>query len=395
MSATLPDGIYFRMPMDQYLAVERLSKSGIKRLRISPADFWADSWLNPLKEELTPEQERYRERAKMIGRAYHSARLEPELFAKEYVREPGKEEAPEGTLFTATDMKPELKERELKLSGSTEEQALRLAEDGFPREKLWHLVMADWEASVPEGAIRLSSGDYDKIAEDGRRLRSVESVASLLTGGAAEVSVLYTCPETGIPMKARFDYLRPEMWVELKTFSNSNGKHLIQCIMDAFRFNSYHLDAGCYLDAAHAIARDDLKIMGEAEMGEINLIKAVKANAGDLRCTFLFQQTGGCPNILTREFQFYEDDPSDKAIADLKRDGATAERIARAENMKRVAARDRIKTAIHTKAVMEMRAAKRDYQAYLEIYGNDPWLPLNPHGVIDDNSFPPYWLEEL
>lgn len=392
----LKDGIYFRLPMDDYLALERLSKSGIKRLRISPADFWQDSYLNPHKEELTPEQERHRARDKMIGRAYHSARLEPELFSATYAREPGKEEAPEGTLFTATDMKPELKERDLKLSGSTEEQALRLAEDGFPREKLWHLVMADWEASLPEGAIRLSSTDYDKIAEDGRRLLSLPGVAELLTGGAAEVSVLYTCPDTGIPMKSRFDYLRTVGWTELKTFSNPHGKNLIQCINDAFRFNRYHIDAASYLQAIDTIHSGDLEIIGDATKDERALITALR-DAGGRECRFVWQQTGGVPNILERKVRLFHADASDAAIAELERMGASEDHIERAKHFKDVAGdREPARTALHVKARMEIMRAKQDFLNYSEMYSpGEPWLPFNPSGETTDDDFHPSWLETV
>lgn len=394
--STIKDGIYFRMPEDEYLAVERLSKSGIKRLRISPADFWHESWLNPKPPALTPEQEARLKAARVIGRAYHCARLEPDRFASIYVRELAKEDMPEGTLFTATDMKPELKERELKLSGTTEEQAERLAEAGFPREKLWHLAMADWEAALPEGAIKLSSTVFDEIAEDMRRIRTVPAVEELLTGGLPEVSVFWTCPETGIPMKARFDYLKPDRWVEFKTFANANGKNLNQCIMDAVRFNRYHIDAASYLQAAEAMASGELDVEGEATGEEIALANAIREMGGDLDCHIVFQQKGGVPNVLERRFAFYEEDRSDAAIAELERAGASEEHLARARRFKEIADGQRHRTAVHTKARMEIAAAKRDFLAYSEIYQpGEPWLPFNPSGEITDADFHPNWLEEL
>ena len=48
----LEDGIYFDLDEDQYHAEERLSASGICNMLVSPPTFWANSWLNPDKDEL-------------------------------------------------------------------------------------------------------------------------------------------------------------------------------------------------------------------------------------------------------------------------------------------------------------------------------------------------------
>ena len=83
----MQNGIYFGLSIEEYLKIERLSKSGIKQILISPADFWADSWLNPQPKKLTPDQEKRQAMARLLGKAYHTARLEPHLFHQQYARE--------------------------------------------------------------------------------------------------------------------------------------------------------------------------------------------------------------------------------------------------------------------------------------------------------------------
>jgi hypothetical protein len=79
------DGIYFGLPMEVYLAVPRLSASGMQKLCASPAAFWKEVWLNPERAADPDEEET---KAQQLGKAYHCARLEPERFHDAYVREP-------------------------------------------------------------------------------------------------------------------------------------------------------------------------------------------------------------------------------------------------------------------------------------------------------------------
>lgn len=404
MITPIKDGIYFGLPEETYLAVERLSKSGIKKLRVSPADFYDQSWLNPKPKDLTPEQERRQALALYMGRAYHAARLEPEKFASTYVRELTKAEMPDGSLFTADQMKDEIrtrnegrdKEAKLKLSGTTEAIAISLADDGFPKEKLWHLAFNEWERGLADNALKLEASSFDEILEDGRRLHLLPSVKEHLSGGAAEVSVFWTCPDTGIPMKARIDYLKPASFTELKTFANPNGKNLYKCLTDAIQYNRYYIDAVSYLQAIEAIASPSIEIIGDATDAEIDLITALKERGGRVDCHLIFQQKEGVPNILERKFHFFQSAVSDEAIAELERDGASAEHLERARRFKEIADGEPVHTAIHTKARLEIKAAKKDFLAYSEIYSSgEAWLPLNPSGDITDDDFHPNWLERL
>jgi len=382
------DGIFFRLPEDQYLAEERLSKSGIKKLRISPADYWEDSHLNPARK--------VRDTAALIaGSAYHCARLEPERFTRTYVRELSKAEMPEGTLFTGTEMGAALAEMGEKKTGSVAEQAARLAEAGFDPAKVWHCALAEWAAAIKPGQIAISAELYDEIVADMHRVRSVPAVDALLSNGAAEVSVFWTCPETGIPMKARFDYLKADRWVEVKTFANPNGKNLNQCIIDAVRFNRYYIDAAGYMEAAEAVRSGALEIEGDATDAERALVAAIQARPIPLECNFVFQQKSGVPNILDRAWRFFEATASETAIRELERDGASEDHLRRARHFQDVSKTPRQRTVIYTKGRMEIAAAKRDFLAYSSIYERgEPWLPYQPSGEISDSDFSPYWLEE-
>ncbi len=393
----IKDGIYFRMPEDQYLAVERLSKSGIKRLRVSPADFWADSWLNPNPAMLTPEQKKRQQLARLLGRAYHCARLEPFSFHDRYVRELSQADYAEadGFLSTGTAMGAKLEELGLKKSGAVMEQARRLRDEGgYSPSLIWHLELERWANDKGERTA-IPAEPWDQILMDMERIAKVPAVHELLTGGEPEVSVFWTCPETGIPMKARLDYLKPDRWVEFKSFANPNGKHLFQCLTDGVRFNRYHIDVVTYLHALEMIRTGGLEVVGEAEVSERELVEAIQLQDHPLACHLVFQQKGGVPNVLERRFALYQATGSETAIKELEEAGATEDHLARARRFQEIAGSQRQPTAIHAKAAREIKAAKRDFLAYSEIYPvGDEWLPFNPSGEIGDNDFSPYWLEE-
>lgn len=391
------DGIYFNLSEDQYLAEERFSKSGIKKMRISPADYWHDSFLNPNPPELTPEQERARFMARLIGRAYHCARLEPDRFASIYVREITTADfnGHEGFLSSGREIEAELAERGLPKKSKDDagvlDQAKRLKAAGY-EGPIWHIAEEEWRASVKPGQVVIPAKAYEEIIVDMERIRAVPAVHKLLTGGVPEVSVFWTCTETGIPMKARFDYLKPDRWVEFKTFANSSRKALFQAITDAIRFERYHIDAAAYMEAAEAIRSGVLDVVGEASDAERELITAIQARPVELACHFVFQQKGGVANLLDCPFRFFES-PSDDAVRELEDSGAPAEKLERARKMQAMASRHR--TAIHTKGRMEIAAAKREFLVYSEVYQpGEPWAPIRNVLEISDASFSQHFLEE-
>lgn len=396
----LADGIYFNLPGADYLACDRLSKSGIKRMRVSPADYWADSHLNPTPVQLTPDQERQRYMARVIGRAYHCARLEPDRFAQVYVREisPADFTSVEGFLSTGREIEAALADMGLSKKSKDDagvlDQARRLVAAGYPHP-VWHLIEDEWREGLQPGQVVIPAKAYDEIRVDMERIRAVPAVHQLLSGGAAEVSVLYTCPETGIPMRARFDYLRADCWVEFKTFANSSRKALPQAIIDAVRFERYHIDAAGYMEAAEVLRSGVLPVIGAASDDQLALVDAIQSRALPLDCHFVFQQKGGVPNILARKWRFFEPSRSDVAIAELERAGAHPDKLAAARHFREVSGAARTKTALYVKGRMEIAAAKRDYLAYSEIYQpGEPWLPFNPLGEITDDDFSQHFLEE-
>ncbi len=378
--AGIVDGIYFGLPADVYHAVPRLSSSGIQKICVSPATFWRGSWFDPDRPDPDEDETIWQ----VLGRAYHTARLEPHLFESTYVRELDKADMPKGSLFTGTDMGPVLEEFGLKKSGSVAEQAERLADAGFPREKLWHLAKADWE-DARQGRTPLAAKHYDQMITDRDRISANSEIAPLLQGGEAEVSIFWT-DEHGVQMKARVDYLARDWWADFKTFDNSRGKNLNQALVDAVRYNRYYIQAPVYREAIERIRMHVLQIIEAQTDDQRALVAAIQIKPGELRCWYIFQEKGGIPNLLAREFPFYSV-PYTRLFE--------AEAFAKDEERKKaVLEAQKSRTNLFVKGAGEVLQAKKLFVLYSQVYpAGEPWFPLEAIGTFSDEDFHPYWLE--
>lgn len=370
------DGIYFDMPEDEYHAIQRLSASGIASMMVSPATFWAKSWLNPNREEGDKKHQ-------VTGRAYHCARLEPDMFDLRYCRQPSPSEWVD-LITTDAEIKDRLKGYGLPQSKAGEkvlDRAKRLSQafrtdpysDGEP-PAIWHLILDEWEQQRGD-RVGIAADVWDDIQEDAQRLRSCPEVAELITGGEAEVTVLWTDPASGVPMKARLDYLRSTGYTDFKTFDNSRGKHLDKAISDAFQFNRYYIQASLYWQAAELVRTAALPLHDDT-MSQSTLCHAIHENKSPMQAWYVFQEKSGVPNILAKRFITHAGHVATDAQAP---DGAQTPVDP---------------TAIFRKAVLSIAWAQKQFNLYREVYADgEPWLPLNPIGTIDDADFSPYFLE--
>lgn len=376
--AGIVDGIYFGLPADVYHAVPRLSSSGIQKICVSPGTFWRGSWLDPDRPDLDEDETIWQ----ILGRAYHTARLEPHLFEATYARELEKSEAPKGTLFTATDMGKMLEEYGLKKSGTVLEQAERLADSGFPASQLWPLIKAQWEE---ERGTRtpLPAKHYDQMITDRDRISANSQIAPLLSGGEAEVSIFWT-DEHGLQMKSRLDYLTRDWWADFKTFDNSRGKHLNQALSDAVRYNRYYVQAPVYREAVEAVRTGNLPIIEAQTDDQRALIASLQIKPGELRCWYIFQEKGGIPNLLAREFPFYAVPYTTLFNEQITDDMARREAVREATKQR---------TDLFRKGAGDVLQAKKLFVLYSEVYQpGEPWFPIDAVGTFSDDDFHPYWL---
>lgn len=375
----LADGVHFNLDEKIYHALPRLSASGINNLLVSPATFWHDSWLNPdKKDEDTP--------ARVLGRAYHTARLEPHKFDAQFACELNKEDYADG-LITDTSVKASLKEMgqpQTKTGEAMLDRAHRLRACGY-EGKLYQLDLEEWAAELGDRT-PIPAQYWRDIQTDMDRLQGNPEIAALFTGGAAEVSILWTCQDSGQRMKARVDYLKPDMIVDLKTFQNSSRKRLDQCVADAFRYNRYYIQAAAYWGAVELIRSGDLGVVGDATDDEMALLHSIRTNLRPMQSWYVFQEKGGVPNLVAYQIGLLNVHSS----AEVNAAGIDDETI-------KQRARDAVTnpSGLKLKADMEIKHAKELLATYREVYEDgEPWQPITPLRTLDDASFNGFWLDE-
>lgn len=338
----MKNGIYFGIPDEDYHAIPALSASGIKNLLISPMEFWANSWMNPDKEESDSS-------AMVAGKAYHKRILEgKDAFWGAYCRAFDKKE--HEALDSADDMKEVLKEMNLSQSGTKAAMRSRLLDNGFKGLFMDDLAKAYEDEN--KGKTPLPDKLIKQIEIAAYMIGKDPAAVSCFKGGYPEVTIIWTA--NGVPMKARFDYLKTKAVCDLKTFSNPQGKSIYNALGAAMASRKYHIQAAVYLEAdrqARKFAAQG-KVFGEPEPEWIKAYADYKDEAGFF---FVFQQTGHAPITRVREFS---------TVLETYKIGVVA-----------------------------MQQAIQKYSEFSKAFGEDPWLDIEELGQFEDNQFPLYMLE--
>lgn len=353
-----PPGIYFGMPEEEYHADRSLSASGVKDIHVTPLTFWMKSSFNPNRvDDSTEPKER--------GKAFHARLLEgAEAYAERYAIAPQIEDYP-GALDGGDALKARCKELELKVSGTIAELCARIREKD-PAAVLWSDIMAEFNhLAATKGQTIIKRKLADEIERQVRIVEMHPGTEKALRGGYCEVSIFYIDRETGVPMKARIDYLKARAAVELKTFSNPFGKQIDAAVASSVANNKYMVDAVVRLDAvevAKAMYRKHGQEIVHGHMPAPDWMEAF-ANPQPHAFVFLFLESGHVPNVRVREFKQRETPKGDENLYWMKGHAM-------------------------------FRQAATLYREHLEHYGPDlPWVDPQPIRPFYDSDFPVFALE--
>ena len=229
--------VVFGMPAEAYHADPSLGASSLKALLVDPFGATFDyRRRNPLPD--TP--------AFLEGRAVHTCVLEGvEQFEKRYAQEPAPSGYP-GCLVTLEDLKAFCRANGDKVSGTKAELAA-LVKARDPKQIVFDDIMALFRAMVERDNMSVLKPEmWARVKSRAEMIALNPHLARAFRGGVPEVSVFWQ--EDGIPLKARFDYLKPRTIIDLKTFSNARGKPIDVAIKLAISEYSYDVQACHYLD---------------------------------------------------------------------------------------------------------------------------------------------------
>lgn len=338
-------GVFFGMSDDEYHAAFALSASGIKHMRVSTLNFWAQSPLNPDKEE-EPEEESF---AKVLGKAFHKRILEGSgAFHGVYAPAIDPGDYP-GLLKTNDELKERCVALGLKVGGKKTDLIARiLAADPTHSDCIWENILADYMALHP-GKTFLKDKLIRSIEIAAKMIESHPDLGRAFTGGMPEVSVFWIDKATGVPCKVRCDYLKPKAIVDLKTFENVMGMPVDRAIARAMAGMKYHIQAALYLEGGDA-ARELIsagEVSGKVDQGFLDAL----VMAEERTFLFVFQQKGIAP----------------VAKGKILAPGITLD-LGR----------------------YEVDLAKANFARCWRTFGTDPWVDTSGIETFDSSEFPAY-----
>lgn len=194
-------GIFAGLSNAEYHSGAGISKSGLDLISRSPLHYYA-AYLDPNR---TPREETP---AMALGTAIHSAVLEPEKFAADYL------------------LMPKLDRR---------------TKDG-------KAAYEDFTAQAEEnGQTLISPDDYRACTTIAAQLRQNPAAAVLFENGKAEQSAFWTDRETGVLCKARPDWLRHGAVLDVKSTDDASPSGFQRSVLKW----RYHVQAAWYLDGIH------------------------------------------------------------------------------------------------------------------------------------------------
>jgi hypothetical protein len=362
-----PPGIYFGMPEDLYHALPALSSHGIRKLAGSPMVFWASTqWLCEKRRQDEADKALDERIHQVIGKAYHCRIMEgAEEFGRRFAVDLTPEDC-EGALESTDQIKAAIVEAGEKPASKVPdklpsgEDYMRAAKkddwiaqllDIDPDAKIL-AVMRRQHREAHDGKLFISAEAYQQIEIAARMVESDPGIRHAFRDGYPEVVLIWNCERTGVPMKARVDYLKQKAIVDLKSIANQRERSLEQAIRFEIAGYHYNVQPSVYAEGVEAVRR--LVMEGRAVVpSDPDQLAFVKKWATQSECEWLwvFQQKGEAP--VTRGV-FYPLGGTTRMLTD--------------------------------DIVFRM---KRRFREFSETFGTDPWIDVRPIYDLADEDLPP------
>jgi hypothetical protein len=279
-------GLYFGLPDTEYHAALALSAHGINRLRVSALAWWLDSPLNPDRVEEETD-------AKIIGKAYHSRIVEGrDAFDQRYAAKLDPAAYP-NALRTVADIVAALRDCGIGVKASERKADLIARLPPAAGYQVWDEIERRY-SDQHRGKILLDPALIDRIELAAMMIENHHQLDKAFTGGYPEVSIFWFDVTTGVPCKARLDYLKPLAVVDLKTFELRDIAP-DKAIVRAVASYKYHVQASWYLRATDEIARlvADGKVYGDHDKDWLRLV----CGAAERTFLFVWQAKGQAPIV--------------------------------------------------------------------------------------------------
>jgi hypothetical protein len=257
------EGIYFNMSFDEYKALPYFSRSLAKKVRfdLEEAKYYQEHGI----EETS---------AMALGTAIHSMFLEPEDFAKTYVRELSfKDFSGKVILDTNKELENFLASVGEKKSGMKKEELIAKVEPWLDPNKyvIWDKELKKFyeKAALNKQQI-LSNENFETMMGLRASFAKRKYLPEAIKDGYAEVTIIWKDAETGIMCKCRVDYLRPTVITDVKSFSVTNeDKSLFEYLFNQTTRKYYNFQFAIYSEALETIIKkiraNQAKVHGDVD----------------------------------------------------------------------------------------------------------------------------------
>lgn len=386
-------GIYFGMDDETYHALPGFSATGVKLMAASPMLFWGKTaWLNAEQAEEKAELEKGKEHLP-IGHAYECRILEgQEAYDRRFVCKPDKPDFGEGVIQGTDAIKAAIMRLEAvpvtRVPTGEEVPDPKAKEPGTMKPVLRAAVKADWIAQLqaldPAAKIyEALMADFDKTfdaehagklqmpARVDRRIqiaaRMIErdpGISPYMKGGQVQVVLIWYCPVTGVPMKAKIDKLQITRIIDMKTLANQRERSINEAIRWEIGGYHYNVQPSVYFEGAEVV-RQMVREHGASVIRSVDDPDSLRHDLHEERVAWamkwashrlpdewgwLFQQKGIAP--ITR-LVWYPRGGTTKMVTDDI-----------------------------------VSAQKRRFREWSETFGTEPWLDLADPYMIADEDIP-------
>lgn len=375
-----PPGIYFGMPEEEYHALPALSSHGIREVASSPMLYWSKTpFLSEIARKRQAERDEKEKIHHTVGKAYHCRIMEGlDAFEMRFAVWLTEEEC-KGALDSTEQIKAAII--------ATGNKVVSKVEDRMPgKEEVYMRAAkkADWinqlldidpdarildklneqHAFNHRGKSFISPEALEQIEIAAKMIEADPEVRHAFTGGHAEVVLIWFCPLTGVPMKARVDYLQINACVDLKTVANQQGRSIERAIAHEVANYRYVIQPSVYVEGVDVVRKlvrqcdavVSYRMSSEQEEAAIRGWVNRWANSEECEWLWVFQQKGDAP--ITRGV-WYPLRGSTRSVTDEI-----------------------------------VRKQKRAFRNFSEAFGVDPWLDVAPIYDMADEDLPP-WATEI
>lgn len=372
-----PPGVYFDMPMHIYHALPALSNSGVKLLAASPMLFWGKSWLNP--RIATRDAKHF-----IAGEAYHCRVMEGHdvfwsRYAPKYEADPERKDI----LTSVEEIKDHISKRTFKVGDKDVPHVpVTMVEESDgnggmkkrrARREDWvrQLLEIDPDAPLAENLEQKYIDQHpgktflypDLIYNIELAAATIErdpNIAPYFQHGFPEVTLIWYCPVTGVPMKCRVDYMKVRRMIDLKTFENQRQRAPETAIRYEIASYKYNIQPSVYIEGGREVRKlvrehgaSAIFVCGDPSPERVAecqafAMKWAKHVESDL-WTWVFQMKGDAP--ITRAVDY--------PMGSVK---------------------------LMTDDIVSM--AKKRFAQYAPIMGTDPWIDSAPAYIIADEDVP-------